>query len=635
MSRICVWLLLLLLLPSPLLAKRGQQTMTAYIQEAAVIALVDTQAQGYDTQITLREILKGDSALVGQTWICHLARSSESVSVPKGAKGILVLLGQDWRKPDNDAVIEAYQAPADIALLRALIAVNDLPTERERVLALRAHISDPDPRWQEELFYALGSLHERINYALLPKTYPLLDSKGQQKVIHLIGEIGDLRGLPTVLQATHSTDRSVCYEAFWALRFQFPGAPGTLDAFRAALADPEASYSDADTVLRYAPHDAQARAIVEKRRTPYLRAENLREAGKLEESRRLYQQVIENPKEDDFVRRLSALVVLPTADAAFKNRLRPYLLPLLRREAATDDYIQAGETADLLRAFNHPDCLDPLIALLSRTPWTFAMTDKKAAMAVLNLGPSAYRQAAAHLLQILRELPAAPPEYQLDANDERVFVMELAWLGDEAAYQSAKDFLPPRLLDAWTEFHPLVAAKTQSDEGAYLLSLLKNEKTPSDVRDWAAFRLGDRRDPRAIPPLIALLASPSLGYETERVVQDALEEIGGPRVEQALLGLLTPGHSDDARHQALQILSSLQGARILSLLRRLLPQNDALRSDVLLLLSRYGTPDDLAALIPLADFWTGDRANHYWAMTAVAEIRDRCRWDIHGPIRTE
>lgn len=245
MSRICVWLLLLLL-PSSLWAQRAHQTMTAYIQEAAVIAVVDTQAQGYDTQITFREILKGDPALASQTWICHLARSRESVSMPKDAKGILVLLGQDWRKPDNDAVIEAYQSPADIALLRALIAVNALPTERKRVLALRAHISDPDPRW-----------------------------------------------------------------------------------------------------------------------------------------------------------------------------------------------------------------------------------------------------------------------------------------------------------------------------------------------------------------------------------------------------LLTPGHSDDARQQALQILSRLQGARILPLLRRLLPQNDALRSDVLLLLSRYGTPDDLVAFLPLADFWTGDRANHYWAMDAVAEIRDRHHWDINGPIHAD
>jgi hypothetical protein len=49
-------------------------------------------------------------------------------------------------------------------------------------------------------------------------------------------------------------------------------------------------------------------------------------------------------------------------------------------------------------------------------------------------------------------------------------------------------------------------------------------------------------------------------------------------------------------------------------------------------LSRIGTPQDLEVLVPLSDFWTGDRANHYWLMSAIAEIRERYNYDLNGPI---
>jgi len=49
-------------------------------------------------------------------------------------------------------------------------------------------------------------------------------------------------------------------------------------------------------------------------------------------------------------------------------------------------------------------------------------------------------------------------------------------------------------------------------------------------------------------------------------------------------------------------------------------------------LTAHGVPEDLEILVPLSDFWTGDRENHYWLQSAVAAIRRRHGYDLNGPI---
>jgi hypothetical protein len=83
----------------------------------------------------------------------------------------------------------------------------------------------------------------------------------------------------------------------------------------------------------------------------------------------------------------------------------------------------------------------------------------------------------------------------------------------------------------------------------------------------------------------------------------------------------------------MDILSRLQGARMLPLLRRMMVEKDfGVKSRALDAIGSFGEPGDLKALIPMADFWTGDRANHDRARVAVAEIRRRHHYDLRGPI---
>jgi hypothetical protein len=49
-------------------------------------------------------------------------------------------------------------------------------------------------------------------------------------------------------------------------------------------------------------------------------------------------------------------------------------------------------------------------------------------------------------------------------------------------------------------------------------------------------------------------------------------------------------------------------------------------------LGSAGTPADLDLLVPLADFWKGDKRVAHNAADAIASIRERHGWDVDGPI---
>jgi HEAT repeat protein len=119
-----------------------------------------------------------------------------------------------------------------------------------------------------------------------------------------------------------------------------------------------------------------------------------------------------------------------------------------------------------------------------------------------------------------------------------------------------------------------------------------------------------------------LLSTPQ--WPVAESAKAALIRIGGDTVAGAMRRLLERGGPSTAREAALNILAAVNGSGALPQIRTALADN-TLRSTALSLLARVGTKDDLSVLVPMSDFWTGDRANHYWAMQAVGEIRARNR----------
>ncbi|MDP8983396.1 MAG: hypothetical protein M3O35_22705 [Acidobacteriota bacterium] len=92
----------------------------------------------------------------------------------------------------------------------------------------------------------------------------------------------------------------------------------------------------------------------------------------------------------------------------------------------------------------------------------------------------------------------------------------------------------------------------------------------------------------------------------------------------AVRRVLGGGGAIAASETALTILHAVKGSAALPQIRAALADK-ALRTTALGLLARVGSKDDLKVLIPMSDFWTGDRDAHYWAMQAVGEIRARNR----------
>jgi HEAT repeat protein len=143
-----------------------------------------------------------------------------------------------------------------------------------------------------------------------------------------------------------------------------------------------------------------------------------------------------------------------------------------------------------------------------------------------------------------------------------------------------------------------------------------------DSQLWKLYRLGEMRDPRAIPTLVGALRG---GYPQQPVAVQALVRIGGPQVEQAMHALLSDD-SREVRRAAMEVLFSVQRERFLPALRRMLVEPDfGDLSTALLYLGHFGDASDLKVLVPRSDFWTGDRENHYWLMGAIAQIRERLR----------
>lgn len=613
--RLCLLLCLLplLLLPPAASADRAYQTIGADVQRAEVIALADAERagpDGYDTRLTFREILKGDPALVGQTDTLGLRTlSSESVRVVPNSQGVLVFLDGDWRLPDHDAVIEAYTESADISLVRTLISIYALPDEAKRINALSSHLGEKDPRWHEELFWALGEMRDPANYPLLTGLYPSLAPTEQRQLVKLIGEIGDPRGLPVVFQAARADNYGLRAESLRVMTFQFPGAPGVAEAMRGLLKDPKLVPSAASYLLRDTPNDAELKRLAGP---PFVERPRL--------------AVAEDAGESGYSRRAAATALLPKADPALKSRLRRSLLLLLTRDVSQGDWLEAEEAARLLRAFHHTDCLPALLNGLTRPrePYLPDEAWRTAVLAIHDLGPAARTQAADLLVDKIREQgPGRDQPLSLDLDHDNQNFLALAWLGGRADYQEAAQVMDPRFHQMWETYLPLSGIAQARSEADFLLPFLLHPPTwPENAQTMVMTRLGELHEKRAVQPLFeSLRANPWYG---DYAAQDALIALGGPEVELGALRLIARADAGDARRQAGTILEAHPSSALLPLLRKMIrsPAPDV-RGEALYALGRWGTPADLEALVPLADFWTGDRSCHASAMQAVADIRSR------------
>lgn len=244
-----------------------------------------------------------------------------------------------------------------------------------------------------------------------------------------------------------------------------------------------------------------------------------------------------------------------------------------------------------------------------------------ATMAVRELGPEMRMRAAAHLVGGM--------EAASKVQDAEPYRLALLWVADRNILDKAAQAMPATWINSWAKLSPLYAVVDEPDEGALLIRVLgQSGELSMTARNWVVFRLGDLKDKRAIH----LLTEALVRVYGNREARDALSSIGGVEVENQMLALLRD-KNQGVRSMATEVLFRLQGPRGCDLARRMVREdNFGERMLAMSHLGQFGTADDLPLLLPCCDYWKADRRNIYWATSAVVQIRERCIYDINGPI---
>jgi hypothetical protein len=249
-------------------------------------------------------------------------------------------------------------------------------------------------------------------------------------------------------------------------------------------------------------------------------------------------------------------------------------------------------------------------------------------MAIRELGDEARLQAVGGILEALK----TPPQKAVVGPNRVRYPLELAWLGDEKRFEEAEKVMHPDYRKAWKSLQSLRGYGKAKDEGAFLFEQLAPSALPDEATLWVVLRLADLKERRAADELIRCLQDK--GSLLNQPIVDALVTIGGPEIEKGLVKLL--GHNDlnGVRHYATEALLRLLGERSLGLSRQIVTQEAyGWKPAAYQAMSRFGSTNDFQLLESVSDYWTGDRTNHYWAMSALRSVRERCNYDLSGPIK--
>ncbi len=624
--------LLFLTLASATHASHMSLPMGYYIREAELIVIADThKGNNFEIVLLIREVIKGDANLADQTIEIQRQRwSSADARIPLDAKNVVIMLRPGWKEAKNWPVLEAYSEADELEAAHILVPICMIEDERSRLLALRATLANGNAICRKELFAQLRAMREAGNFDLITDLYPALEPTNQVTLIELVGDIGDPRGLPILITATASPDKEVSRTAVDKLRWDFPGYPGVAEAMRDAVGREHLRRVAAQYLARY-NSDKKLMALAEGQVTPWVRAMRLLESGKKVEGRSAYLEIVKDKNENFRTRLNAASLLIPDATAAEKEQIQRTLLPLLARERFADDYILATDVAKNLRALHHPDCMPALLSILRQTSFTHTTAAWMATIAICELGGDAQQKA---VIQITEALKSPPPKIVTGENSLR-YPLELIWLGNQKNFEEAGLSMHAQYAASWKSLRPLQAVSGAKDEVGFLVQQLSQRSAyPEEATEWIMLWLGDLKDPRAIPELLATFVREPDWMLTRGAV-DALVAIGGREVEAELTKLLTHEDENRVRRHATEAMFKLLGDNSRDLALRVTTQKGyGWKPAAYLTLGKVGIPNDLKLLLSLSDYWTGDRTNHYWAMSALQSVRERCNYDMNGPIKT-
>ncbi len=362
--------------------------------------------------------------------------------------------------------------------------------------------------------------------------------------------------------------------------------------------------------------------------TPFQKATALEHQGKIKEAQGLYLSILESAEDNSYVIGTAMAKVLnaaKTQDAsAITQRVIKARLSWLNKYAQNSNYLEAQSAADILAKLHDASGLDALLSILAKRESIFAKANQTATFAIADLGTSAKQSTTALLIKEIASNTALAQK----PDEQLLLLLELAWLQQpDGGKQVSKAIEKNSLwLGSYNQVQPLLNGLPNKDEGQFLTERLREKKLPAQALDWIIFRLGDLRETRAIDALMAEFEKPySYSPETTKV---ALEKIStNSQAKQVLVQKLKSialNSQTAAQANAIELLAAIDGDKSLPVVRQII-KNGQLDAKVraLNIISRLGTKEDLALLLPMSNYWSGERKTHYWVMQAVGELNNK------------
>lgn len=622
--------------------KAAQQSYGENIELANLIVSCAYKENG---SIVVNQVLKGDPSWVGKTIKLEnpIKMGCRQQSVPSIKNAIVLMRNNGKTGAEKWSAIEIYDTPDQLAFLHCFIPLyknNTTQAERSRVIALtklfcdakqchEAFEADPKETFNREFLYALKTMRRPENFDLIKELYerPNLSAKDTLMLQQWMADTGDQRAKAVLYQALKSKDIYINGDAVSRLTYSYQ-CPETDKAIAAVYNSLPAGSKP--TAARYLIKrgasklvSAGINAVAAESVTPFQKATLLNSQGKTKEAQAIFISILESHEDNSYAIPVAINAVLDAAESN-RDKVLQSRLPWLNKQASTGNYLEAQETALILRRLNNASCLDALLAILQKRESIFSKANRTATFAIAQLGTNARKKATAKLLQEIESYSAITQK----PDEQALLLLELAWLQDNTDRSTIEKLIAQHA--AWTgmytQMRPLLAGLPSTDEGLFLIQKLKEKKLPPQAHDWVMYRLGDLKETRALDALLVEFEKP-YSYSPS-TAKEAIEKIAADKQTRGVLidrlTAIALNSKTLPQANAVELLAAIAGRSALPVVRQVVKtgQLDA-KVRALNVMSRIGNKDDLAILMPMSNYWTSDRQLHYWVMQAIGEIKNR------------
>lgn len=521
------------------------------------------------------EVLKGDKTLKGQSIKLEhaLQMGCRLQPVPDLERAVLFL-------DDKNACLDILDITEHIDIVKELVPIYNIASEKERLSKLsEKYLHDKGNVYKKELPWALTKMKDKDNFALVTALYfnPALQDADKMPLQEWLSLTLDRRALPVLIKALHSKDKYIASDAVCKLSSYYAG-PETDTAFSEYL--PAAPESLKPTMSAYLARRKIKTGDYIYKETPYARALSLQKSGKYKEALDIYLSLAASKNKDhadnSYVIRTSMLAALdcaghvsPVIMQSTREKLLATRLSWLNEDALKGNYLELQESADILRKLKDTRCLPALSEILKKRDSLF---------------------------------------------DGAVLIATCA-IHDQGA--GGKNYNSAAITEKWSECKPL-SADLAKDEGAALINVLNNRsKYGQATTSYAIYRLGDLKERRAESVLLEMYSSSNY---VQPVLVDALRRLATPSIQNKLTKLASDKHSP-LQAQSVELLGEMQKEKALPLMRKVIKDGElSARMQAAAQIAKYGNSADRKTIAALADYWTGDRENHYWLVQALSQM---------------